>query len=252
MQPQILVVSDPPHGDVDAASVADILGLEVEIARLKIAFPAPEVVGASDPQRAEELADALRASGLSVQVVDGRRLAELPWPEASDLVELGPKGLIARVERHIVDADPSEQLFGVSCQPPAELSRTASTELDDASAHDDPSRVADALEWTPHLDLILEHAGEWRRIALVENVAETLARIESAFPDCDIDRRLDNVRPRQRFVAGEADFDPDLRKAFSFGTLLLRQVLESISPELRDIPQYEFATRLSYALRRSV
>jgi hypothetical protein len=29
---------------------------------------------------------------------------------------------------------------------------------------------------------------------------------------------------------------------------MLRQVLESISPELRAIPQYEFGSRLAYAL----
>lgn len=252
MQPQILVVSDPPHGDVDPRAVAEILELEVENARLKISFPAPEVVGASDPHRAEELASALQAAGLSVQVVDGKRLAELPWPEPAALVELGPEGLIARIADHIVKAHPSGRLLGVSCQPPAEHSREASAVLDGASSNHDPSRVADALEWTPHLDVLLEHAGAWRRIALVDDVPRTLARIEGAFPDADIDRRLDNVRPRQRFVAGEAGFDPDQRKAFSFGTLLLRQVLESISPDLRDIPQYEFASRLSYALRASV
>lgn len=252
MQPQILVVSDPPHGDVDPAAVADVLGLEVETARLKIAFPAPEVVGASDPHRAEELASALQSANLSVQVVDGQRLAELPWPEPAALVGVGPDGLVARVANHLVEVGPSKRLLAVSCQPPAELPRAASTDLDEAGSIGDPSRVADALEWTPHLDLLVEHAGERRRIALVDDVPATLARIESALPHADIDRRLDNVRPRQRFVAGEADFDPDMRKAFSFGTLLLRQVLESISPELRDIPQYEFASRLSYALRTSV
>ncbi len=185
-------------------------------------------------------------------MVDGKRLAELPWPDPAELVEVGPEGLIARIAEHIVKADPSERLLGVSCQPPAELSREASADLDEASASHDPSRVADALEWTPHLDLLLEHAGAWRRIALVDDVPGSLARIEGAFPDADIDRRLDNIRPRQRFVAGVAGFDPDQRKAFSFGTLLLRQVLESISPDLRDVPQYEFASRLSYALRTSV
>lgn len=252
MQPQILVVSDPPHGDVDPSAVADILELDVENARLKISFPAPEVVGASDPHRAQELAGALKAVGLSVQVVDGKRLAELPWPEPATLVELGQEGLTARIADHIVRAEPSERLLGVSCQPPAEHSREASADLEEAGAERDPSGIADALEWTPHLDLLLKHAGAWRRIALVDDVPTILARIEDTFPHADIDRRLDNVRPRQRFVAGEASFDPDQRKAFSFGTLLLRQVLESISSDLRDIPQYEFASRLSYALRRSV
>ena len=77
---------------------------------------------------------------------------------------------------------------------------------------------------------------------------ELVLELEERFPRLDVDRRLENVRPRQRFVAGVADFDMDLRKAFSFGTLLLRQILESISPDLRDVPQFEYASRLSYVM----
>ena len=63
-----------------------------------------------------------------------------------------------------------------------------------------------------------------------------------------LDTRLENVRPRQRFIMGEAGFDPDQRKRYSFGTLLLCHILDSISPELRDVPQYELGSRLGYAL----
>lgn len=47
---------------------------------------------------------------------------------------------------------------------------------------------------------------------------------------------------------GEAGFDPDLRKRYSFGTLLLCHILDSISAELRDVPQYELGSRMAYAL----
>jgi len=56
------------------------------------------------------------------------------------------------------------------------------------------------------------------------------------------------VRPRQRFVMGEAGFNPDQRKRYSFGTLLLCHVLESIAPALREITQYEFGSRIGFAL----
>jgi hypothetical protein len=63
-----------------------------------------------------------------------------------------------------------------------------------------------------------------------------------------VDARLDNVRPRRRFVAGDGGFDMDLRKHYSFGTLLLRHALEEISPDLKDLPHYEFGSRLACAL----
>jgi hypothetical protein len=49
-------------------------------------------------------------------------------------------------------------------------------------------------------------------------------------------------------VAGELGFDPDMRKRYAFGTLLLRNLLESISSELRDVTQYELGSRLAYVL----
>ena len=244
-----LVVSDPPHGDPDAEVVADILGLEPENARLKISFPAPEVLDASDPDRAGELARKLREEGLSVQVMDGSALADLPWPEVASLVELDAQGMVLKAGDGLLKLRPEERALLVSCQPPAELARDPDLGLEEARSADDPSAVADAVEWMPHLDLLLRRDGARRRFVIVDDVPRTLAHVEERLPKVDVDRRLDSVRPRQRFVAGEADFDPDLRKAFSYGTLLLRHVLDSIDSELRDIPQYEFATRLSYALR---
>ena len=249
MQPPTLVVSDPPHGEPDAASVAEILGLEAENARLKVAFPAPEVLDASDPERAGELARALREEGLSVQVVDGSTLAHLPWPELASVVDLDSQGMVLKVGDGLLELRPEERALLVSCQPPAELAKDPDLGVDEARSAEDPSAVAEAVEWMPHLDLLVERDGARRRVVIVDDVARTLAHVEGRLPKVDVDRRLDNVRPRQRFVAGEADFDPDLRKAFSFGTLLLRHVLDSISSDLRDIPQYEFASRLSYVLR---
>ena len=67
-----------------------------------------------------------------------------------------------------------------------------------------------------------------------------------------MDARLENVRPRRRFVAGESGFDMDLRKHYSFGTLLLRHALEEISPELKDVPHYEYGSRLACVLGKQV
>ncbi|MDX1647912.1 MAG: hypothetical protein R3304_12270 [Longimicrobiales bacterium] len=249
MPPQTLVVSDPPHGDVGTEAVADALSLEADSVRGKIAFPAPEILAASDPGPARALAASLREHGMSVEEVAGEEIAELPWPERAVPVETTPGLLVTRTDRGLLELDGHDVFWVVSCQPPAELAREPGADLRDLSSRRDPAETVSALEWVPHLDLLFGDRGRRRRIVVVDDVPRTLARIEEGFSGADVDRRLDNIRPRQRFVAGEAGFDPDLRKAFSFGTLLLRQLLESISSDLRDIPQYEFAARLSYALR---
>lgn len=249
MQPQILVVSDPPHSDVDHEAAARMLGLEPSDMRLKAAFPAPEILAASDRVRAEALGRSLTKEGLSIGVVDGYELAEVPWAEPATNPTLEEKVLSATLPGgRTVELPYGLPLLGVFLKPPPEIDRPPVTSPDDSGAVEGPA-LADALEWSTHLDLYFGEGGRTRRIVLVEGAAELVDAIEERFADVDVDRRMQDIRPRQRFVAGEAGFDPDLRKAFSFGTLLLRHVMESISPELRDIPQYEFASRLSYVMR---
>ena len=64
-----------------------------------------------------------------------------------------------------------------------------------------------------------------------------------------LDKRLVDVRPRRRFVLGGPPQGSEARKLFSFGTLGLRELIESAAPELRDITQYELGSRLAYLLR---
>lgn len=249
MQPQILVVSDPPHGDVDYEAVARMLGLEPSDVKLKAAFPAPEILAASDRVRAEALGRSLAQEGLSIRVLDGYELAGVPWAELASDVAFGDRALSATLSGgRLVELPYGLPLFGVFLEPPPELDRVPESPRGDLGTVEGPA-LADALEWSTHLDLYYGEGGETRRIVVADGAAELVGTIEERFVDVDVDRRLQNVRPRQRFVAGEAGFDLDLRKAFSFGTLLLRQVMESISPDLRDIPQYEFASRLSYVMR---
>ncbi|MDH3270785.1 MAG: hypothetical protein OEN56_05600 [Gemmatimonadota bacterium] len=249
MQPQILVVSDPPHGAVDHATIAATLGLELENTKLKVAFAAPEVLAVSGPQAAHDVAKALQTAGMHVRVVPGSDLADLPWPRLCSSVDFADSALRVRIGGDDIDVPYSASVWGVSCLPPTGFSAEASVSLDEARASGPGAVVAEALEWTPHLDLFAEWGGSLHRLTITDDPPHVVEEVERLFHRVTIDRRMENVRPRRRFVAGEAGFDIDLRKAFSFGTLLLRQVLQSISEELRDLPQYEYAARLSYATR---
>jgi len=282
VQPQILVVSDPPHRRVDLRTVGRILGVSVADARLKMSFPAPEVLAAADPSGALDVARSLESAGVSVAVFDARALARLPWPENATSIDFEDSGLAARTAQGDVLVPYDTPVVAVYSKPPegfrhrgAEAPRPQADEAEAPyGSHDaylgGPTgpEMSESVEWMTHLDLYFPDGDGLRRLAIAEDLSDlsslgstagsSNADLMSAavdecarrFSDLLLDKRLENVRPRQRLIMGEAGFDIDLRKLFSFGTLLLRQVLDSISPDLRDITQYEFGSRLAYVLSR--
>lgn len=274
VKPQILVVSDPPHGDVDNDAVAEILGLALVDAQQKIGFPAPEVLLASDRDPASDVAEALTRAGLSVAVIDGHSLADIPWPAPISSFDFGGESLLVRLSGDDVEISYDTPVVGVYCKPPSDLAMDdpSGDGLEEGTARlgsgDDGFAIAEGLEWVTNLDLYFTQGGTLRRISIVqdvvdfsglggmkrptgaENMATTIAECERRFHRFELDARLENLRPRHRFLGGDVGFDLDMRKLFSFGTLLLRQVLDSISPEIRDIPQYELGSRLAYLTSR--
>jgi hypothetical protein len=49
METPKLVISNPPHAEVDLEAVATLLSLDAYVTRLKVSFAAPEVLSASGP-----------------------------------------------------------------------------------------------------------------------------------------------------------------------------------------------------------
>lgn len=247
---------------------ASLLGLEAEDARAKIAFGAPEVLLASDPHRCARLATALGEAGLSVAVVDGASLAKIPWPRLASSLAFGTAGLVAETDDGVVQIRYDEPVLGVSCAPPADLRAPAPGKSLAPEGDDSPAarglRLAESLEWMSHLNFFFTRDGEAQRIVIgrdltdfsglvdgqtaEECMAATVTECRQRFSRLSLDTRLEDVRPRARFLLGIEDFDYDLRKAYSFGTLLLRTVLDSVSPELTDLTQYELGARISSAL----
>lgn len=261
-----LVLSDPPHGVVDVGTAAELLGLDLAGTRLKVQFPAPEVLSASDAGEANEFAADLRGTGLSVAVIAGGRLDDVPWPDPVTSLAFGEDGLTAGLRSGDVHLSYGTPVLGVFCKPPAGFSMKSDVNVLEAIERGDGPAIAEGIQWKSIVDLYFREGGRVRRISLVPGLAdfsglgalrggtaaETLRSIldecTSRFDDMELDTRLEDVRPRQRFVMGEAGFNPDLRKRYSFGTLLLCHILDSISAELRDVPQYELGSRMAYAL----
>jgi hypothetical protein len=248
----MLVVSDPPHREVKEEVAAAVLGLHAEDARMKIRFGAPEVLAATDPDRAVELALNLKSAGVRAEMRDADALARVPWPTLVSAFEFGDRGLCARMGSEAIELGYGEPVFGVYCEPPPDFhapSGASAAALEGMSCAGPVA--AEALEWIPHLDLYYSQAGAPKRIAVAAGtMVAMIDECRSRFTRLALDTRLEGVRPRRRFVAGERGFDPDLRKRYAFGTLLLRHVLESISPELRDLTQYELGSRLAWVLHR--
>jgi hypothetical protein len=249
----MLVVSDPPHDTiVKEEAAATVLGLPLDHALNKIRFGAPEVLAATDPDSAADTAISLKVAGLRVAMRDGVELTRVPWPTIVASFELDHDGLRAEVGGgDVVEIHYDEPVLAVSCEPPVDFVPPegwagpipAGTSVSGPAA-------ADALEWVPHLDLYFQRNGQLRRISIDgELMVPLVAECQSRFKQLRLDTRLEGVRPRRRFVAGEDGFNPDQRKRYAFGTLLLRHALESIEPELRDLTQYELGSRLAYLLR---
>ena len=266
MHPPRLVVSNPPHEEVDVDAAAGLIGLDVYQARLKFIFPAPEVLAASDGQYATGVAESFERAGVNVAVIDGQELAAIPWPDPVSSFGFTGSGMTARSHRREVELPYDTDVVGVYCRPPADFRmKPPETRVGPLS---DGFEIVEAIEWMPSLDLYFVRDGALQRISIVggltdfsglgasqqrsvaEDMAATVAGCSRRFTRMHLDTRLENVRPRRRFKGGDSAFNPDMRKRYSFGTLLLRHILSSISPELGELTQYELGSRLGYLTSR--
>lgn len=250
---------------VDHQAVAEAIGLEVEDASPKIRFGAPEVLRASEPARALPFAHLLADAGLKVVLVDGAELASVPWPAPVGSVTFTHHGLAGRFQDQDMVIRYDEAVLGVLCRPPAGYTRPQTPAL---GPHTRGIQIAEALDGMTILDLYVERGDGLLRFTIAQEVLapEGFGALKRATPaesmkavidECAqrfgrfwLDARLDGVRPRRRFVAGEQGFDVDLRKHYSFGTLLLRHALGSVSDEIKDLPHYEYGSRLACVVAR--
>ena len=128
--------------------------------------------------------------------------------------------------------------------------------------------LAEAIQFMAGLDVYVPLRGGLRRIALVQGLTDfgglgdrasgqasrdletMVAELDRRYPDGVVDTRLEHVRPRRKFAMGDESFDLDLRKLFSYGTLLLRQALMAVDAGLGDLTQYELGSRVAWVLDR--
>jgi hypothetical protein len=209
------------------------------------------LAGASD--EAEAFADALRNIGFNVATLPGQALADLPWPAPASTLAFDVSTLRMTIGNQTVALPYDTDLVGVYCRPPADRFLKPTVNLGRAVASGHGPTISEAIQRTSILDLYFLEGGALQRVTVLPGVLDldgdrVLKELGKRAKALRLDTRLAGVRPRAPFLS-HGSFDGSERRRYSFGTLLLRDVLESIAFELRSVPQYEFGSRLSYALR---
>src|SRR3989304_6085461 len=114
--PCTLLVSNPPHLEVDAQLAAPILGLTAADVRLKSKDGVPEGCPARRDQGSmERAAQSLRQAGLNVVAVLGGDLAAVPAATPVRSFTFAERGLVARAESLTVELSYERPLVTVYC-----------------------------------------------------------------------------------------------------------------------------------------
>src|SRR3970040_2364449 len=89
-----LLISHPPHGEVDARRAAPLLGLHPVDLGLKLHYGIPEIwLAPPDRGQANQVARELGATGLHVAVASGEALRDLPPQALVEDVAFGDRDL---------------------------------------------------------------------------------------------------------------------------------------------------------------
>ena len=101
--PPTLVLSHPPHGEVDFKRAGAVLGLVAVDVRLKASYNLPEIwLADGDARAAEAAAASLRQAGLSVVLVPGAALAAIAPPNPVSTFSFEAGGLLLQAEEEVL------------------------------------------------------------------------------------------------------------------------------------------------------
>lgn len=240
-----LVISHPPHGDVDLRRAAAILKLVPADVQLKIHYTAPEIwLAEEDLKKVESAAAILRAAGVRLAVVPGAALAAIPPPRPVAAFRFDPEGLYLEADTGTSVLGYDTPLIAVLFTPrPAETKWTlppSSLDLYDLSGSAHP-------RWTIVQGTTgFAGMGARQSASFGTNVRNFAGEVERRFAAARMDWRLVNMQVRRRTGAPPPGAT---RYGYSFATGALNQLLESIAPGLSALDHEEFATRLALLTR---
>ena len=286
-----LIVSNPPHSEVDLAQAAGFMGLSPAEVRMKANYPVPEIwLADTDPRKLEEAAAPLQRAGLNIVLVAGEELLNLPSPASVQSFTFTDSHLVATLDHAEVKFAYNAPVICVYCTPAGPvggatggggssltgglgqrsssvfMTRDSLVGFGGLGARSSAAGMGEeaAVGESPFVDLYAAAKGAASSATVIQevvdfsglgeealpssagNLAVFVAECEQRFNQVRIDRRLVNMQARQRpMVLRSASVEQE-RKGYSYATETLSQLLESISPELKDLTQFQLCSRLAY------
>ena len=274
-----LLISNPPHGDVNALGAASHFGLTAAEVGMKANYGLPEIwFAAEDEATFLDTAGALEAAGLNTILVAGNDLVEIPEQNPVESFAFTDEGLRVDLDDSgwtVAYDTPVIVVFGrpkVDVQSARSRSGSVASQLSRwGRGVRRPSPDVGPLELgaPPFLDLYVPSDTGPLRISIVQEITDfsllpenlphglsampnLVAECENRFENVYVDRRLVDMTLRgiARVVTGAPPDEPP-RAGFSFATQALAELLSSLSPALKDLPQADLSSRLAYLTSRS-
>ena len=280
MNDRHLLISDPPHGDVDAAEAASHFGLAAAEVRMKANYGLPEIwFAGEDEAKLADTAAALEAIGFNSVLVAGSDLVEIPGQSPAVSFAFTDGGLSVEGDDSGWTMAYDTPALGVICRPRGgaldakQATRSITSHFLSTGrmgiGRPGPGTSQDEPGALPFLDLYAPSDNGPLRISIVQEITSfsqlpanpssgqspmqnLVAECENRFESMYVDHRLEDMTLRgpARVMTGAPPAGP-ARAGFSFATEALAGLLVSLSPDLRDISQPDLSARLAYLTNRS-
>ncbi len=280
MSARYLLISDPPHGEVDAARATRYFGLTVAEVRMKSNYGLPEIwFTEEDEAKLSRTAAALKGARLNTVLVAGSDLVEIPGQNPGEWFVFKDEGLgVGRdnSERTMAYDTPT---IAVVCRPRVDVqeakspvkplaARLASWGQVGTTRRRNPDEDQAVSGTPPFLDFYAQLDDGICRTSIAQEITSfptlpadlphglsamrnLVAECENRFEKAYLDRRLVDMTLRgMANVVTSVDFQIH-RRGFSYATEALAHLLGSLSPDLKDISQADLSSRLAYLTNRS-
>lgn len=274
-----LIISNPPHHTVNIDAAIPCFDMPAVAVRLKANYAVPEIWFADeDSDRLEGTAKTLRTAGLNVALVASRALATVPGRSIVKTFAFTDEGLVLRSGEENIALSYDAPLLAVFCQPIHYRRSGSDIALRDVVGRrtsgflamkeqqprfSGPTPKDVEEEDPPFVDFYTMQDGAPRRLSVMQtgvdfsglhmrwrraadNMLLFLAECQDRFQNAKVDRRLVGLRVRQSVSMTQQAAPASRRHGFSYATIALVRLLESISPDLRGLSDPELSSRLIY------
>ena len=266
---------------MNALEAASHFGLTATEVGMKANYGLPEIWFADeDEAKLQDIAKALEAAGLNVILVAASDLVEIPGQTPAESFAFTDEGLqvdLADSAWTVAYDGPAIAVYGrprIDMQGGTAPARLIASQMS-SWAHARVARsgssnaVMGGLGVSPFLDIYTHSDTGLLRTSIVQEVTSfsrspddplyalsamenLVAEFENRFEDVYVDHRLVDMTLRgiTRVVTGPNPGGP-VRTGFAFASEGLAELLDSLSPDLKDIHQSDLSSRLAYLTGRS-